>query len=104
MQMATGLVFGALSLLLSAATGRVKVAVYATIGAALTFYLLDSFFPLSDRLEGFTKWMPFHYFLSSDPLNNGMNWLHAGVLAAMTAALLVLAVVAFDRRDLRQTG
>ena len=48
--------------------------------------------------------MPFHYFLSSDPLHNGMNWLHAGVLTGLFAGLVVLAVVLFDRRDLRQMG
>ena len=45
---------------------------------------------------------PHHYFLSSDPLNNGMHWGHAGLLAALTVAFLATAVWAFDHRDLRQ--
>ena len=77
-----GLVFGGIALALSAATGRVKIAVYGTTGLALSFYLLNSFLPLNDSLAGYAKCSPFYYYLTSDPLNNGMHWGHAGVLAA----------------------
>ena len=99
-----GLVFGALALALGAATGRVKTAIYGTVGAGLAFYLLNSMLPLSDGLAGYAKWTPFYYFLGSDPLMNGMDWIHAGVLVAITVALVALAVVLFDRRDIRETG
>ncbi len=99
-----GLVFGGVALALSAATGRVKIAVYGTTGLALSFYLLNSFLPLSDSLAGYAKWSPFYYYLTSDPLNNGMNWGHAGVLAALTVGLIGLSIVLFERRDLRQVG
>jgi ABC-2 type transport system permease protein len=99
-----GLAFGALALALGAATGRVRIAIYGTIGAGLAFYLLNSMLPLSDDLAGYAKWTPFYYFLGSDPLANGMNWIHAGVLAGITVALVALAVVLFDRRDIKQAG
>lgn len=99
-----GIVFGAAALLLGAATGRSKVAVYGAIGLALTSHLLASFLPLSDRLAGWAKWTPNYYYLSGDPLTNGMPWGHAGALAAMAVVLIGLAVILFDRRDLRQTG
>ena len=97
-----GLVFGALALALSAATGRVRIAVYGTIGAALTSHLFNSFFPLSDSLAGYARWTPNHYYLSSDPLVNGMHWGHAALLAGLTALLVTAAIALFDRRDLRQ--
>ena len=99
-----GLVFGALALALSAATGRVKVATYGTVGTSLAFYLLNSMLPLSDALAGYAKATPFYYFLGSDPLMNGMSWAHAGVLAAITIGLVMAAIVLFDRRDIRQAG
>lgn len=99
-----GLAFGALALALSAATGRVKVAVYGPVGAALAFHLLNAFLPLNDRVAELAKWTPFYYYLTSDPLLNGMHWGHGAVLAGLTVVLVGLAVVLFRRRDLRQTG
>jgi ABC-2 type transport system permease protein len=97
-----GLVFGGLALLVSAATGRAGLATSVTIGAALAFQLAQGFLPLSDRLAGYAKLSPFHYYLGSDPLNNGMAWGHGAVLAALAAGLVVLAVETFARRDLRR--
>jgi ABC-2 type transport system permease protein len=98
------LLFGALALAISAATGRVKAAAYGASGLALAFYVINAFFPLSDELAGIAEWSPFYYYLTSDPLNNGMHWGHAGLLTAITAGLLALAVVLFNRRDLRQSA
>ena len=47
---------------------------------------------------------PFSYYLGSDPLNNGMAWGDAAILAGVTILLVALAYPAFQRRDLRQTG
>jgi ABC-2 type transport system permease protein len=99
-----GLAFGALALTLSAATGRVRVAVFGTVGAALSFHLFNAFLPLNESLAGYAKWSPFYYYLSSDPLVNGMHWGHGALLAGLAVGLIVLSVALFDRRDLRQTG
>ena len=99
-----GLVFGGLALALSAATGQVKIAVFGSVGPAVILYLLDAFLPLNDNLAGYAKWSPFYYYSGSDPLVNGMHWGHGGVLAAIAVVLVVVAVVLFGRRDLRQTG
>jgi ABC-2 type transport system permease protein len=97
-----GLVFGALALTLSAATGRTRVATYGAIGVALTSHLLNAFLPLSDNLADWARVTPHHYFLSSDPLNNGISGGHAVVLAGLVTALVAVAVWSFDHRDLRQ--
>jgi len=99
-----GVVFGALALALGAATGRVKVAVYGTVGAALVLYVLNAFLPFNDTLAGYAKWSPFYYYLGSDPLVNGMHWGHGAVLTGLATGLIALAVALFERRDLRQTG
>jgi ABC-2 type transport system permease protein len=99
-----GLVFGALALALSAATGRVRIATYGTIGIALMLFLLNAMLPLSDSLAAYAKWTPFYYFLGGDPLMKGLDWVHAGVLTAIFIVLVALAVVLFDRRDIKQTG
>lgn len=99
-----GLVFGGLALALSALTGQVRVAVFGSIGVALVAFVANGFLPLSESLEGLAKWTPVHYYLSSDPLNNGMNWAHGALLAGLFVALVAAAVALFDRRDLRQSG
>ncbi len=94
------LVFGALALLLSAATGQTRIAISVPAGAAVAFHVLNSLGEINGAWWG--RLSPFHYYLGSDPLVTGMDWADAAVLAAITAVLLGLAVPAFARRDLRQ--
>lgn len=101
---ALGIVFGALAMAISAATGRTKLVTYSTAGTAFVSYMVFAFLPLSEGLAGWAKASPFYYFLGSDPLNNGMPWGHLAALVAMFVALTVLAVMLYDRRDLRQSG
>ncbi len=102
--MLLGLVFGALALTLSAATGRTRVAIFGTVGVALALYVANGFLPFAEGLEGLAEFTPFHYYLSSNPLMNGMDWGHAAVLATAFAVLVAIAVTLFDRRDLRQSA
>lgn len=94
------LVFGTLSLLLSAATGKTRVAIWIPVGAALVLHVLNAMAELGDAAWG--VWSPFHYYLTSDPLVNGMNWGDGAILLALILALGAAAPPAFQRRDLRQ--
>lgn len=97
-----GLLFGSLALLLSAATGVVRVAIFVPVGAALGSHVLNAMAEINGA--GWGRWLPFHYYLGSDPLVTGMAWGDAAVLAAGTVLLVALAFPAFQRRDLRQHG
>jgi ABC-2 type transport system permease protein len=99
-----GLVFGALALALSAATGRVRVAIFGSVGVALVFHLVNSFASLSDTLADWARVSPFSYYLNTHPLENGMDWGNGAILAGLTVVLIVVSVVLFQRRDLRQTS
>ncbi len=99
-----GLVYGALALALGAATGRTRIATFGAVGLALVAFVANGLLPFNESLSGLVKWQPFYYYLSSDPLMNGMNWGHGAVLTGLTVALIALSVVLFQRRDLRQTG
>jgi ABC-2 type transport system permease protein len=104
LQALVGLVFGALALALSAGTGRTGVAVAGAAGAALAFHLLTSLADITGALS-FIEWVsPFHYYLGSDPLVNGMDWGAAAVLAVLALVLIGLSFVLFQRRDIRQRG
>ena len=99
-----GMVFGALALAVSAGTGRPRLAVFATIGVAIVLFVFNAFLPFSESLAGLAKATPFYYYLTSDPLLNGMHWGHGAVLAGLFAVLIAASVFLFQRRDLRQTG
>ncbi|MGI9642934.1 MAG: ABC transporter permease subunit [Acidimicrobiia bacterium] len=99
-----GLVFGGLALALGGATGRTSVAIYGSVGVAVLTYIANGFLPLNDNTEAWARLTPFHYYLGSDPLNSGMDWGHAAVLAGLFLVTVVAAIVLFDRRDLRTTG
>ena len=44
---------------------------------------------------------PFYYYAGHDPLGNGVDLADLAVLAAATAALIMIATLGFRRRDLR---
>ena len=99
-----GLVYGALALALSAATGRGSIAIFGSIGLAFVSYLASSFLPLSESLAGLAKWSPYYYYLSSDPLLTGMHWGHGAIYVGLILGLVAISVVLFQRRDIRQSG
>jgi len=99
-----GLVFGAVALALSAATGKPRLAIFGSIGIAIVLFVINAFLPLSDSLAGLAEATPFYYYLSSDPLLTGMHWGHGAILAGLFVVLIGASVVLFQRRDLRQTG
>ena len=87
-------------MLLGAATGKVRVAAYGAIGVTLAAYFAFSFLPLAESLAHYAKWSPFHFYLGSDPLTNGMAWGDAAVLAGIFLSLIPLSIPLFQRRDL----
>ncbi len=96
-----GLVLGGVALLVGAATGRSRVAAYSATGTTVVAYFMFAFLPLSESFASLARWSPFHYYLGSDPLVNGMNWGHASVLLMMFVILVGVAIPLFGRRDLR---
>ncbi len=99
-----GLVFGAVALLVGAATGVARAAVWTAVGLALVSHIANAFLPFSGSFAGMAKWTPNYYYLSSDPLGTGMPWSHAMVLTTAAAVLIAASVPAFNRRDLRERG
>lgn len=96
-----GLMFGAFSLAVGAATGRVKQAMVATIAVAGGLYVVNSLLTVAESLESWARVSPFNWYLGHDPLRNGMDWGSAAVFVVLTAALVWVAAELFDRRDLR---
>jgi ABC-2 type transport system permease protein len=95
-----GLAFAAIALAIGAATGRPGIASSTAGGIAVAAYLSNAMLPLA----GMGRWAelsPWYYALGSDPLRNGLDLPHLGVLTGLGAIALVVAVLAFRRRDLK---
>lgn len=95
-----GLAFGALSFGVAAATGRPQVATAAVGGLAVVAYFAQAMLPLAGY-DTAAQASPWYYYLGSEPLTNGVDLVHLGVLAVITVAGLIVAAVTFPRRDLK---
>lgn len=95
-----GLTFGTLSLAIGCAMGKRSLAMAGAGGLAVATYFLNALAPVIDFLEPFRGVSPFYYYIGGDPLYNGLNAGHAGVLIGLTTVFLVAALLLFERRDL----
>ena len=95
-----GLAFAAIALAVGAATGRPEIASAVAGGIAITAYLTNAMLPLAG-LDRWAELSPWYYALGSDPLRNGLDLAHLGVLAGLGALAIVVAVLTFRRRDLK---
>jgi ABC-2 type transport system permease protein len=96
-----GVLFGLIALAVGAATGSKSLATGVSATVAGATYLISS---LSSVVPGLRplRWIsPFWYATGSNPLANGLGLADLAVLVGLSAVVLVLAVVVFDRRDLR---
>ena len=66
----------------------------------VVMYLVDALAAIVDSLNAVRPLSLFRYYMGDDPLRNGINLGDAAVLAAVAAVLLVVSLIAFDRRDL----
>ena len=88
------------ALMLGSAYGKRGLSTGISGALALGTYFMYALVPLVEGLEQVEKVFPFYYYIGADPLTNGLNLVHAAVLIVITAALLAVAIVTFERRDL----
>jgi ABC-2 type transport system permease protein len=92
--------FAAVAFALGAGTGRRALAIGLTSAAAVLAYLVNSLAPLVAAFETLQPLSPFYHYAVSDPLRHGLEASHVVVLLGIALAASVVAVAAFDRRDL----
>ena len=91
--------YGAIAVLLGAATGKRTVAIGLTAAAAVAAYLVNGLAPLVHALEVPQKLSPFYHYAVGDPLRNGVSFTHTAVLVAIAVVATALAPWFFGRRD-----
>lgn len=95
------LVFGCVSLLAGAATGRVAYARGVATAAAVVAYLVNGFAPSVSWLAPIRKFSPFFQYVGHDPIRHGFSLTAIGVAVATSVALVAAAVYLFRRRDIK---
>ena len=92
--------FGALALAIGCTTGRRGLAIGLSAGIAAATYLFDVLAPSVDAIAWLEQLSPFYYYSGNQPLLNGLDPLHALVLALIAAVAFGYALFAFERRDI----
>ena len=95
-----GVMFGTFALTLGASTGNRGISVGITCGIAVMSYLLNALGPFVPWLDPLYMISPFHLYIGSDPLINGLNPLHAFGLIFPTIVSVAVAIMFFERRNI----
>lgn len=93
------LAYGTVAFALGAATGRGAIAIGLSAAAAVAAYLVNGLAPLVDAIDAIRWLSPWHHYVAGDPLREGLSFGHALVLLGIAVVAAVVALVAFDRRD-----
>jgi ABC-2 type transport system permease protein len=95
------LLSGALTLAIAGWLPRPSLVLSIGIAVVVGGYVVSALFPLSDPLRQLSGLSPWKWALGGDPLVNGAEpWRYLALLIP-TVALVLLGVVAFNRRDVR---
>jgi beta-exotoxin I transport system permease protein len=95
-----GTLFGSIALAIGTTTGRKALAIGVPSGLAVATFIVNTLAPSVDWLEPFQFVSPFYYYSGGAPILNGLDPVHALVLAGASAVALAFALWAFERRDL----
>jgi ABC-2 type transport system permease protein len=96
-----GVAAGALAMAIGSMTGSRMLSIGVALALSVFGFFVNALAPLVEALEPWQVASPHYHYIGYDPLANGLDPAHASVLLGMTAILLAIAVVAFERRDLR---
>ncbi len=96
-----GCVYGAVALLVAAATGRPGAALWGSAGLAVVGHFSNAYLGLSNDTEAWAVISPFRFYAANDPLVNGASWESVVVLGLLAVVLVAPAFPLFQRRDLR---
>lgn len=96
-----GIAMGALTMAIGSLTGNRMLSIGVTLAIVVLGFFINALGPLVEALKPWRIVSPHYHYIGYDPLANGLDMAHAAVLLLMTTIFVVLAVVIFERRDLR---
>lgn len=96
-----GLAVGGIALAVASATGRRSAGIAVGAAVGLGTYLLNTLAQISDTVQPYEVLSFFHYYGGAAPLTTGVTWQAVAVLLGTALVSLAIALVLFERRDLR---
>jgi beta-exotoxin I transport system permease protein len=96
-----GVGFGCIALAVGAARGERGPALGITTALASAAYLVSSLGPVVSWLDNWRALSPFYWAIGNDQLDHGLGWDGLFVLVGITTAAVTVAVISFQRHDLR---
>ena len=96
-----GLAIGSITYAVSAATGRRQAGIAAGAGVGVLMYLLNTLAVMNETIRPFRYLSLFHYSGGASPLGKALDVPGLVVLVATSVVMLALALVLFERRDVR---
>jgi ABC-2 type transport system permease protein len=92
---------GFLAMAIGAWTGNRGAAAGVTTGVMFISIFAVGIIPLIEGWENLVKVFPWYYLNGSEPLFNGVDWGHIGILSAFIVFFAVISVIGINRRDLK---
>ena len=96
-----GLVFGTMALAIGCLTGQAGLSKAVPAVVAVVTYVVNGLGGMVTWLEPLQRFSPFFQFSAHDPLRNGVSWPAVLVAFVTVLVLVVVAVIGFERRDVR---
>lgn len=93
------LLSGTAALCAGAVTGRRTYGLAAGAAVGVLGYVFNAVGRQSEDVEWLLNLSPYHWAYGNSPIANGADWAAAGWLWGISAALVLLAAVALERRD-----
>jgi ABC-2 type transport system permease protein len=97
---AFGVLFGAIAFATGAATGSRTLALAVGAGTGILAYAASGLLPQVAGLAWVRGWSAFTWLNGSEPLRNGLDLGHLGLMLGLSAALVALGTAVFVRRDI----
>ena len=98
-----GFLFGAFTIMAGSFVGKRGVAIGAGAGVTVLMFLINGLAPQLDAIAWMQNLSPFYWFDATGTLENGLDIGLTLLLLGVGLALVVVAVFAFNRRDVRGT-
>ncbi|MEO9006050.1 MAG: ABC transporter permease subunit [Candidatus Dormibacter sp.] len=95
------LTFSSIAFGVGAATGSRGAAITTAAAISVALFMIEGFAAQVNWLRPIREASPWHWFLGTDPIRNGLLWQSWVLPLTVSAALILLGSALFVRRDLR---